>query len=410
MKSCILLPVWLVLVARPLHSANDECRTTHRDNGDIWWNCSDTLYPEFPRPEVIPQSVSLIDLSFNRILELPRINITCSAYPNCDGCLEVLILSHNEIEDIVKDAFQSLFCLHQLDLSHNRIKGEIINEETFQGLHKLRSLSLRGNPLVVLPDSSLLFTELGDLYHLDLSNCQIRTIEKYALSELSVLEYVDLSGNELVSIYPEVFRGLHFLHTLDLRRNKIVKLHAENFEPLLILQSLLLDENRIEQIHPKAFDGLTMLETLSLGNNRLRQIPFIALRDLKDLQMFNFSANVARSLVRSPVRDLKLPITTLIIENMSSLHEIADGAFSTFSSLTHVHITHNTFLSTIGHDVFTSRRLAAVHLNDNGLLRLYEDLLPWDDLDTLTLENNHWHCDCQVKWMLENSKFNQSIM
>ncbi|XP_041354178.1 leucine-rich repeat-containing G-protein coupled receptor 5-like [Gigantopelta aegis] len=399
----------LLLVTDPLRCTDYECRTIHREGGNLWWNCSDTLYPEFPHPDEIPKGVSLIDLSYNRILDLHRINITCDGYPKCNACLAVLDLRDNEIESIDKDTFQSLFCLHQLDLSHNRIKGEIINEETFQGLHKLKSLSLKGNPLVSVPDSSFLFTELGDLVHLDLSNCKISTIEKLALSELNVLEYIDLSGNELVTIDPEVFRGLHFLHTLDLRHNKLVKLGAESFEPLLVLQTLLLDENHIEVIHPKAFDGLGILETLSLGTNRLKQIPFLALRAMNNLQLFNFSANVAGTLSQSPVRDLKLAITTLIIEDMDTLHDIGNHAFSALHQLRYVHITRNKFLSSIGHDVFSSKHLREVFLNDNGLLGLHEDLLSWDDLDELTLQNNRWRCDCNLKWMLESSRFNYSI-
>ena len=43
-----------------------------------------------------------------------------------------------------------------------------------------------------------------------------------------------------------------------------------------------------------------------------------------------------------------------------------------------------------------------VYLSNNELTTISFSLLPWDKLDTIQLDGNPWHCDCDLSWLVYN--------
>lgn len=103
-------------------------------------------------------------------------------------------------------------------------------------------------------------------------------------------------------------------------------------------------------------------------------------------------------------------MTSLVIDQ-TSLKEVGQSAFATFPLLRHLQMTHNHRLQVIHPEAFASdvTGLEEVFLDDNALASLPQGLLPWDKLRVISLENNLWQCDCQVKWMVESQLFNQTL-
>ena len=41
-----------------------------------------------------------------------------------------------------------------------------------------------------------------------------------------------------------------------------------------------------------------------------------------------------------------------------------------------------------------------VYLSNNELTTISFSLLPWEKLDTIKLDGNPWHCDCDLSWLV----------
>ncbi|XP_071113228.1 chondroadherin-like [Haliotis cracherodii] len=405
MMQPVVLVLLLTLVA--ISSSSSHCRHNVTVDENIW-NCSDTFTLDFPKTESIPDGTQVYDLSYNRILELHRINSTCMSVHSCDGCLRKLYLHHNSIDVIDNEAFQKLHCLHTLDLSYNKIRGESISSMTFDGLLQLEFLKLKGNPLVKLIDFTLRFNELRMLRKLDLSDCQLTSVAEHAFDDISMLEEIDLSGNSLKVIDPYSFAGLSFLDVLDLSRNRFETIQKENFQALIKLRELYLDGNNLEILPDKAFGGIENLEILSLSENWLKGIPFHTLKGLQSLTTLNVSRNHVVELEASGwPEDVTSRVTELYLDNMYGFNIIKHKAFVSFPLLRKVSICGNKELEVIAYDAFlgNTHQIKEVYLRDNKLGFVASGLLPWDDLEVIELEGNPWNCDCRIRWMLEGGHF-----
>ncbi|XP_067676755.1 leucine-rich repeat neuronal protein 1-like [Haliotis asinina] len=400
MQSAVLI---FLLSLVTMASSSTHCRHNITADENIW-NCSDTFTLDFPKTDSIPDGVQVYDLSFNRILELHRINSTCTSVHSCKGCLRKLYLHHNSIDQIENEAFQKLHCLHTLDLSYNKITGGSLSYMTFDGLLQLEFLSLKGNPLKKLTDFTLRFNELRMLNKLDLSDCQLTSVAEHAFDDISLLEEIDLSGNSLKIIDPYSFEGLSFLDLLDLSRNSFETIQEDNFIALIKLRELRLDGNKLETLPAKALGGLGNLETLSLSENWLKGIPYHTIKDLRYLKILNMSRNHVIELEASDwPEDVTSRLTELYLDQMYGLSIIKHKAFVSFPLLRKVSISGNKQLEVIAYDAFlgNTHQIKEVYLRDNNLGFIAGGLLPWDSLEVLELDGNPWNCDCRFRWVLQ---------
>lgn len=109
---------------------------------------------------------SLIELSLDNIslIQAPDLSL-----PN----LRVLRIAHNELPSIPPELAANLSCLRVLDLSENDLTAVPLITHS---LPNLRSLSLAGNPITSLTNTSLLGAA-DTLEYLDIAHLQLTMIE-----------------------------------------------------------------------------------------------------------------------------------------------------------------------------------------------------------------------------------------
>ena len=107
--------------------------------------------------------------------------------------LEVLDLSHNNIDTLGKRHLESQKMLTSLNLSYNSL--HYLEEQTFSGLTQLQVLDLRHNHLTRIDD--------------------------YVLGDLEELTDLDLSFNSIEFLSSECFASLYRLRSLNLNSNRL---------------------------------------------------------------------------------------------------------------------------------------------------------------------------------------------
>ncbi|CAG2244405.1 TLR13 [Mytilus edulis] len=287
--------------------------------------------------------------------------------PNLPESIVFLNVSHNLIERISKGIFEAAKHLLTLDLSFNRLSS--INIETFNGLTKLRYLSLDNNKLTynnrTFPTE--IFRQLEFLSHLSLKNNNIRSsscksFPDKTIENLSVLETLELDASEC---------GKFFL--------------GKGFRYLLKLKSLVLGNN-----FRFSMSQFTFMNTKYLQNIVLHTIDKISFerktfRKLRYLKHLEFSFDSKKGGIMSSFERLANELTFTSIETLKLGHSTMD--LKTFplyifnrelytKNITEIYITDNSgnaghFPLSIGAPPPT---LQILDLSNNGLIRFKLDI------------------------------------
>ena len=179
-----------------------------------------------------------------------------------------LYLTAQNIVRINGSPFRRLQNLRMLELSFNKLS--IIDPHTFQELHTLIFLSLRGNHLLTLNGSP--FQRLQSLKTLELDFNKLSFVDPLTFKELDTLTVLFLSENHLVTLHVKLFTKLHMLRTLDLHFNNINNLPLGIFQNLVNLGELYLDRNNLTFLHQELFSNLTVLTHLTFYKNMLLSV------------------------------------------------------------------------------------------------------------------------------------------
>ncbi|XP_052105951.1 toll-like receptor 4 [Mytilus californianus] len=177
-----------------------------------------------------------VDCSWKNITKIQNL-------PKSTVCLNV---SHNLIEYTSKRFFESAKYLSTLDLSFNKLSS--ITVATFNGLWKLRYLSLDNNELVYNNHTfqKETFRDLKSLSHLSLKNNNIRSndckrLPDDTIMQLSALEKLELDacvcGDD---IFGKGFHYLKKLKSLVIRNNFICSMSKYTFRNTKNLQNVLI--------------------------------------------------------------------------------------------------------------------------------------------------------------------------
>jgi len=211
------------------------------------------------------QNVISLNLSYNSLFfELNQTESRNITIFNGLSQLKVLDLSHNELDEMVLDAyfFQNLGNLRELNLSNNRL--ESLFENVFDSLTELRHLDLSFNEIHTIDQTH--FFHLKKLVSLDLSLNLIEEISVYFLQSNVKLKRLNLSNN-LLEVIDE--------STFSMRSSNLIELDLNN--------------NQLISIKKLAFTDLKKLKELDLSYNKLESIDAIA--DLNDLEELNIQSN-----------------------------------------------------------------------------------------------------------------------
>ncbi|XP_069771742.1 slit homolog 2 protein-like [Narcine bancroftii] len=153
---------------------------------------------------------------------------------------EVLLLGFNSIDSVSLSSFKYLSKLHDLDLSHNRIKHLEADSPLL-----VEKMDLSSNTLTTLPD----FSKLTNLRKLIMDHNQIDVLPKGVFDPLGKLEDFSIRGNAVSDIPSHIF------------------------DPLEKLRYLTLSANKIQEFPSGSLDRMESLETLDISSNKLRTIP-----------------------------------------------------------------------------------------------------------------------------------------
>lgn len=129
--------------------------------------------------------------------------------------LDVLLLPHNRIENIKRDAFVDNVRLTRIDLEGNKLK--LVNNQHFRSLKYLVVLTLNDN--------------------------EIEFVDSSAFENLINLEYLEMHLNKLTFIEAKTFRNLRNLKSLDLQANEIDSIEQGSIDGLVSYRTILLDGN-----------------------------------------------------------------------------------------------------------------------------------------------------------------------
>ncbi|CAH0750958.1 unnamed protein product [Diatraea saccharalis] len=334
------------------------CDITKRDDINLTVNCSRRNFDSIPK---WPLEINQIDKDGHVLITFFNNSITnVTEVPAIPGSRIAISFKHNRIIEIENDAFKNLERLVYLDLSKNKISGDVLRTEILRGSYNnniynniaLETLNLAHNEIHSL--DRYLFQHTPNLTRLYLNNNPIEILDHVtvlAISSATNLEVLDLSQTEIDNIPVETFKSLKKLQQLDLSGNKFTMVPESLSLIGISLKFLSFNNNPIAELNDDSFIGLTNLIELEVAEN-------------------------------------------------SYLDEVKRSTFSPLKNLRVLHLCHNRNLRYISHNAFRGLKdkwtLKEVYLDDNDLSEISPDLMPWDKLDTLGMTGNSWLCNCDL--------------
>lgn len=211
-------------------------------------------------------------------------------------------LSGQNIEDIWEYTFKRMQNVISLNLSYNSLFFELNQTESrnitiFNGLSQLKVLDLSHNELDEMVLDAYFFQNLGNLRELNLSNNRLGSLFENLFDSLTELRHLDLSFNEIHTIDQTHFFHLKKLVSLDLSLNLIEEISVYFLQSNVKLKRLNLSNNLLEVIDESTFSMRSSnLIELDLNNNQLISIKKLAFTDLRKLKELDLSYNKLESI------------------------------------------------------------------------------------------------------------------
>lgn len=192
-------------------------------------------------PEVILniKHLKVLDLAENSIKHIPILNYKY---------LLSLNLSKNTFNFLDGEAFQNLLNLELLDLSHNEL--EFLNKDSF--------LSTKAGS-----------NYLKKLRHLALNNNYIKNIQPQSLMTLTGLEALNLAENYLSDIGSKTFYKLTKIRFLNMERNRIESFAMDELIKMERLKYLYIGFNKLTSIPSRL---PISIEWLDVSHNNLETV------------------------------------------------------------------------------------------------------------------------------------------
>ncbi|PRP80703.1 CLL4A clavata1-like receptor S/T protein kinase protein [Planoprotostelium fungivorum] len=259
-------------------------------------------YDISPTYDMLPPSLSYIDVSHNRFYGVPVATASSSEWFTN---LNVVKMSNNQLSGRAMKTFIGVSTLTVLDLSNNPISGLFPN--ALNALTSLTTLNLRNTKMGGrLPNSLRRLTALQEL---DLSDNRLVGDDLSWLNQMGGLQYLNLSNNQITAEIPTV-KGLTSLKTVDVSGNRLIGTITEycsikSLVTFIVSNNLLggsicafsgdvtdlrLDHNSFTG-DTSSFSLTTSLQYLDVSTNQLSQ-PLPSLNRLVKLQYINVSRNM----------------------------------------------------------------------------------------------------------------------
>jgi Leucine-rich repeat (LRR) protein len=241
----------------------------------------------------------VLNVSYNKLHRLSK-NM-------CDKVreLQVLDLSHNQIDRVLPDALRANTRLTYLDLSYNQIAS--LDRKFFDDIRGVATVKLNDNRISEITGDFKTFLSANREFHLQ--NNQIKTIDAQLLKNPS---YIDLSFNKIGEL------NLQSARTIEL---KIVKNELRNLTIGRKLQKLDASENRYYQFKinsEKSSNNLTELYLSYIKMSLIDEKLFIDFRNFDKLKVLDLSDN---NLITFNIRDISNGVLkSLEVLNLRNSH------------------------------------------------------------------------------------------
>lgn len=355
-----------------------------------------------------------------------------STIPNFLHPNKVRELSINSLNltEIKETDFQGFYNLKQLNIS-----GGIaaIAEHAFDSMKdQIELINLSDNKLQVIPEN--LFNNMTRLKHLEFNYNKITRLSGSLFRNLPKLNIIKFEWNEISELDDNVFQNVPNLETVYFFDNKLTKIPFKALQNVQSLKHLNLGFNKISSVGDQglqykwlnlteiALDSNTIsdltvfpkyapnLEILNLGFNQFSTIPPSTWTNLGSLKHLNLNGNKMKTLEADVFSGLK-NVDHIFLRNLPDLESIGSRVFTDMKNLKYVDIAMNSKLRQIHEDAFQDTEITNLYLDNNGLTTVAQKLLPLNTLAHLSLFNNSWNCDCNLRWILDpNIVYNSSYV
>uniref|UniRef100_A0A182PW32 Uncharacterized protein n=1 Tax=Anopheles epiroticus TaxID=199890 RepID=A0A182PW32_9DIPT len=236
-------------------------------------------------PEGIFDSVETIeelDLSMNNIAELPK-NIFAKT------SLAILHLKHNKIANNVDFVTADL---QKLDLSFCQIRT--INNQMFKGMEGLTNLILKGNHIEKI--KPMAFISLSSLRQIDLSYNNLEQISAQTFIGNKMLDIIRVNNNPRLKQLPNEgfessYNGTFNVYFMDVSNCDISTLADNTFKTMPQLTRLNLAWNNLQTIRPAVLAHLSKLMDLDLSNNMIMELDEKTFQNNRNLNTLNLAGN-----------------------------------------------------------------------------------------------------------------------
>ncbi|BAO49378.1 leucine rich repeat gene family protein [Alphaentomopoxvirus acuprea] len=223
-------------------------------------------------------------------------------------------ITYSKLTYITHENFANLKHLNYLSLAHNSIS--VIHPYAFKTNTKLYSLVLSHNPFI---SSTFIYPLVSNIRTLDLSYCNITSLNNYFFYYLTNLIILNLSNNKITQIYD-----------ISLYTTRLVNLNLA-YNPLITLDNIpdtivnLIASNCNINTFDKYFKNLKYLD---LYGNNITNIDTDQFRKYKDLNTFYFQYNdtnefslAMHKMYIENINFKKIYNNTLIVNNKNNIHD-----------------------------------------------------------------------------------------
>ncbi|XP_052861197.1 uncharacterized protein LOC128268202 isoform X2 [Anopheles cruzii] len=228
------------------------------------------------------ETIEELDLSMNAIAELPR-------HIFAKTSLAILHLKHNKISTNVDFVTADL---QKLDLSYCQIRT--INNQMFKGMDGLTNLILKGNHIEKI--KPMAFISLRSLRQIDLSFNSLEQISAQTFIGNKVLDIIRLNSNPRLKRLPNEgfessYNGTFNVYFMDISNCDISELADNTFKTMPQLTRLNLAWNNLQTIRPAVMAHLSKLMDLDLSNNMITELDEKTFQSNRNLNALNLSGN-----------------------------------------------------------------------------------------------------------------------
>uniref|UniRef100_A0A182QPT5 Uncharacterized protein n=1 Tax=Anopheles farauti TaxID=69004 RepID=A0A182QPT5_9DIPT len=242
------------------------------------------------------ETIEELDLSMNNIAELPK-----SIFAKTS--LAILHLKHNKISNNVDFVTGDL---QKLDLSFCQIRT--INNQMFKGMEGLTNLILKGNHIEKI--KPMAFISLGSLRQIDLSYNNLEQISAQTFIGNKVLDIIRLNNNPRLKRLPNEgfessYNGTFNVYFMDISNCDISELADNTFKTMPQLTRLNLAWNNLQTIRPPVLGHLMKLMDLDLSNNMITELDDKTFQNNRNLNTLNLSGNQISVLVSTVFHPLQ---------------------------------------------------------------------------------------------------------